>query len=378
MKDSSISMNVYAGKEHEVVATSPPSKRLLSLDFFRGVTMFFLIGPLYEVMRESESGLLASIGWQFEHRYWHGLTLYDFIEPFFMFIVGVAIPFSIGRRMEKGESRNKIFNHVLQRSAILFLLGIFIYSVDAGKPVFRLWSVLTQLSFAYLVTVLMLRTAIKWQVAVSFFFLLVTFLLYNLWTVPGFDQPYTPDHNFGSWFDLATMGLLEGDHWVAFNFLPTAAFTIWGGIAGTILRQDSDYRRKIRIFLLVGAVGVAAGFLLDPFIPMIKRIATPSVVLETGGWCFIALAFSYWLVDIRQIRKVPFFFAVVGMNPLFIYMFSQLGGTSLVSSIVKPVAYGLFFWSNETVIVYAAGLLTWLFLWYMCYWLYRHKIFFKI
>jgi predicted acyltransferase len=160
--------------------------------------------------------------------------------------------------------------------------------------------------------------------------------------------------------------------------LPTAAFTIWGGIAGTILRRDSDDAQKLKIFVLVGLIGVVTGFLLDAFIPMIKRIATPSVVLETGGWCFLALAFSYWLVDIRRIQRIPFFFAVVGMNPLFIYMFSQLGGTSLLSTIVKPVAYGLFFWSNEAVIIYATGLLTWLFLWYLCFWLYRHKIFFKI
>ena len=355
-----------------------PSKRLLSLDFFRGITMFFLIGPLYGVMRASENGLLSSIGWQFEHRYWHGLTLYDFIEPFFMFIVGVAIPFSVMSRTEKGQSWKDIFKHVLQRSGILFLLGIFIYSVDAGKPVFRLWNVLTQLSFAYLLTFLLLRTSIVVHVTVSFLLLIVSFLFYRFWPLYGFDQPYVADHNFGSWFDLQTMGVLERDHWVAFNFLPTAAFTIWGAMAGIILRRESLYQQKLKILVLVGLIGVVTGFALDPFIPMIKRIATASVVLETGGWCFIALAFSYWMVDIKKIQRIPFFFAIVGMNPLFIYMFSQLGGTSLLSDVTRPIAYGLFFWANETTIVYATGLLTWLALWYLCFWLYRHKIFFKI
>lgn len=329
-------------------------------------------------MRRSDNAFLSSIGRQFEHRYWHGLTLYDFIEPFFMFIVGVAMPFSVMSRTEKGQSWNEIFRHVLQRSAILFLLGILIYSVDAGKPVFRLWNVLTQLSFAYLVTFALMRTSVKVQVSVSFLFLLITFLLYRYWQVDGFDQPYVADHNFGSWFDLQTMGVLEGDHWVAFNFLPTAAFTIWGAIAGTILRNNSPYKQKLKIFLLAGVIGVVAGFVLDPFIPMIKRIATTSVILETGGWCFIVLAFSYWLVDIKKVQKIPFFFAIVGMNPLFIYMFSQLGGASFLSSIATPIAYGSFFWSDETAVVYATGLLTWFLLWYMCFWLYRHRIFFKV
>jgi predicted acyltransferase len=363
---------------HQNKTLNQPSKRLLSVDSFRGITMFFLIGPLYDVMRRSDNGLLASIGWQFEHRYWHGLTLYDFIEPFFMFIVGVAIPLSVMSRIEKGQPWKEILMHVLRRSAILFLLGIFIYSVGAGKPVFRLWNVLTQLSFAYLLTFALLRTAIHVQVAVSFLLLLISFFFYVFWPVEGFNHPYVADQNFGSWFDLRTMGVLESDHWVAFNFLPTAAYTIWGAIAGTILRRDSDYRQKLKIFLMAGIIGVVGGLLLDPVIPMIKRIATASVVLETGGWCFIALAFSYWLIDIRRVQKLPFFFAIVGMNPLFIYMFSQLGGTALLSDIARPLAYGLFFRTNETTIVYASGVLTWVMLWYLCFWLYRHRIFFKI
>lgn len=355
-----------------------PSKRLLSLDFFRGFTMFFLIGTVYKVMQNSDNSFVSSIGWQFEHRYWHGLTLYDFIEPFFMFIVGVAIPFSVMSRTEKGDPWKEIFKHVLQRSLILFLLGIFIYSVGAGKPVFRLWSVLTQLSFTYLLAFLLMRTPIKVQIFVSFMLLLLTDLLYRFWSVDGFNQPFVPDHNFGSWFDLQTMGVLEEDHWVAFNFVPTAAFTIWGVVAGLILRRDTPYQQKLKILIIAGVIGIVAGFLLDPIIPMIKRIATASVVIETGGWCFIALAFSYWLVDIKKIQKIPLFFAIVGMNPLFIYVFAQLGGSSFLSDIVKPVGYGLFFWTNETVMVHAVGLLTWFLLWYLCFWLYKHKIFIKI
>ena len=358
--------------------TSIRSTRLLSLDFFRGITMFFLIGTVYELMRNSGNSVLSAIGWQFEHRYWHGLTLYDFIEPFFMFIVGVAIPFSIMTRRERGDSEAKILNHVLQRAAILFVLGIFTYCVSEGRPVFRLWSVLTQLAFTYVLAFVLMRRSFKFQISVSLVLLVATELLYRFWPVEGFDQPFVPDHNFGSWFDMKTMGVLEHDHWVAFNFVPTAAFTIWGVMAGLVLRSGRTWQQKIKIMVVAGAIGVVAGFALDPLTPMIKRIATSSVVLETGGWCFLALAFSYWVIDIKKFRRIPWFFAIVGMNPLFIYLFTQVGGASFLEDLARPLGYALFFWYGPQAIEFASAAITWFFLWYICFWLYKNKIFIKV
>jgi predicted acyltransferase len=354
------------------------STRLLSLDFFRGITMFFLIGTVYELMRSSDNSVLSAIGWQFEHRYWHGLTLYDFIEPFFMFIVGVAIPFSVMSRRERGDSEANIVSHVLRRAAILFVLGIFTYCVGEGRPVFRLWSVLTQLAFTYVLAFALMRRSFKTQIAVSLGLLVATELLYRLWPVEGFNQPFTPDHNFGSWFDMKTMGVLEHDHWVSFNFLPTAAFCIWGVMAGLVLRSGRTWQQKIKIMVAAGMIGVVAGFALDPLTPMIKRIATSSVVLETGGWCFLALAFCYWVIDIRNFRRIPWFFAIVGMNPLFIYLLTQVGGTSFLEKLAAPFGYALFFWSGPPAIEFATAVITWFFLWYICFWLYKNKIFIKV
>ncbi|WEK20991.1 MAG: DUF5009 domain-containing protein [Candidatus Pedobacter colombiensis] len=355
------------------------AQRLFSLDFFRGFTMFMLVGSgLYELMRNADHSIVSEIGWQFEHRYWHGLTLWDFVEPFFMFIVGVAIPFSVMNRLEKGDSWNKVFRHVLQRSIILFFLGILIYSVSSGKPVWRLWNVLTQLSVTYVFAFLLMRKSITLQLLISLFLLLLSESLYRSWPVEGFNQPFVADHNFGSWLDLKLMGELESDHWVAFNVVPTAALTIWGVVAGLILRSNRTHRHKIRILLTAGAICVSAGFALGFFTPMIKRIGTSSIILETGGWSIIMLAFSYWLVDVMKIRKVPAFFAVVGMNSLFIYLFEQTGGASFLARIVKPFAYTCFFWLGETGVNYGTAVFTWFLLWYICYWLYKRKIFIKI
>src|SRR5688500_12647431 len=98
-----------------------PQQRLSSLDFYRGLTMFILIGGsthLYELLQNSNYSFISSLGFQLEHHPWHGLTFWDLVEPFFMFIVGVAIPFATMNRLEKNESWKNIFLHVLKRAII--------------------------------------------------------------------------------------------------------------------------------------------------------------------------------------------------------------------------------------------------------------------
>ncbi len=359
------------------------NKRLFSLDFFRGFTMFVLIGEatgLFPILvsPELKGTIVYSIGTQFHHHPWHGLRAWDLVEPFFMFIVGVALPFSVFHRMERGDSMKAITRHALRRSLTLFILGIVIYSVYAGKPVWELWNVLTQLAFTYLFAFLIMRKKLRTQLIISFGLLLLTDLLYRFWPVPGFDQPFVPDHNFGSWMDLFLMGKLESDHWVAINVLPTTAFTVWGVIAGIVLRSNRSDMQKVKTLLIAGIIGVVAGYSLDPVIPIIKKICTVSFMLVGGGWSLVALAFSYWLVDIKNVRKVPAFFAVVGMNPLFIYLFTNFGGGNFLHHIIRPFAVGLFGWTGDKGLGVVSALIVWFLFWYLCYWLYEHKLFIKI
>jgi predicted acyltransferase len=363
------------------ISPQASTQRLLSLDFFRGLTMLLLIGKssgLYHLLQTSDVGFLSFIGFQFEHHPWNGLTFWDFVEPFFMFIVGVAIPFSALKRLEKGDPWKKILMHALQRSLTLFMLGIIYYSISAGRPVWKLWNVLTQLGFTYLVAFLLMRKPIKVQVAVSFAFLFVSEMLYRFWPVEGFNQGFVPAQNFGAWFDLQIMGMTEKGYWVAFNAVPTAAFTIWGVVAGLILRSVRTPSQKLKILFIAGLVGIVVGFALNPITPIIKRIATSSYVIETGGWCLVAIAFSYWMVDLKKIQIVPKFFAIVGMNCLFIYLYDQFGGASLLIKIAKPFMFALFFWSPGVLFPYATAFAAWFLLWYMCYWLYKNKILIKI
>src|SRR5258706_15944554 len=116
--------------------------------------------------------------------------------------------------------------------------------------------------------------------------LLLTEVLYRFTNVPGFDQPFTDQHNFGNYIDLILMNKINGGGWVAINCLPTAAHTIWGAIAGKLLLSDKSEKQKLQWLVTAGAVALVLGFAMDFTItPIIKRIATSSFVLASGGWC---------------------------------------------------------------------------------------------
>jgi hypothetical protein len=190
----------------------------MSLDFFRGFTMFLLIAEstdIYDflVAPELNGTLISAIGTQFHHHPWNGLRFWDLIQPFFMFIVGVAMPFSIGRRWEQGDSWATTFRHALQRSFLLLLFGWGLYCIGPGKLTFELWNVLAQLSFTYLVAFLMMRKSSATQIVFTSGLLVITELAYRLWSVPGFNEAFVPDRNFGSYVASADGNPSRG-HWV--------------------------------------------------------------------------------------------------------------------------------------------------------------------
>lgn len=128
-------------------ASSFQSERLLSLDLFRGLTMFLLVAEgtrLWSVMlHEPIAGtFLEPFFQQFHHHPWNGLRFWDLIQPFFMFIVGVAMPFSYEKRIKQGASKNQITKHIVQRSVVLLALGVGLHCVYSRKMVWELWNVL--------------------------------------------------------------------------------------------------------------------------------------------------------------------------------------------------------------------------------------------
>jgi len=229
-----------------------------------------------------------------------------------------------------------------------------------------------------LIAFLLMRKSATVQIIVTFALLALSESLYRLWAVPGFDQPFTPGHNFGSYVDMLLMGKLSGGHWVAFNAVPTTAHTMWGVLAGQVLMSQRLPKQKIRILLIAGVIGLMVGYALDPITPIIKRICTSSFVIASGGWCLVALAFSYWLIDVRKVQKWAVFFTYVGMNPLAIYLFTNTGGSGWLHGMVKPFTMGVFSWAGELTGKIVTSLAVLSLLWYICYWLYKRRIFIKI
>ena len=356
------------------VSLSAVRDRVLSLDFFRGLTMFLLIGEstlLYEHLRHPalQGTILHALGTQLDHHPWAGLRFWDLVQPFFMFIVGVALAFSVAKREARGDSRAATTRHAFVRAALLLLIGWGLYCIEPGRITFRFQNVLAQLSVTYLVAYLVMRWRARDQILLSLGLLVLTEVLYRTFWVPGFNQPFTPDHNFGAWVDRLISGELSAGHWVSFNAIPTAAHTIWGVLAGRLLLGRAAPARKVRILALTGAGAVAAGFALTPISPMIKRICPSSFVIASGG---------FWLIDVRGVRRGTVFFNIVGMNSLFIYVFTQTGATAWLSHLVSPFAKGFLGWAGEMAAPIATSLAAWALLWSLCFWLYRRRILIKI
>jgi predicted acyltransferase len=355
----------------------------MSLDFFRGVTMFLLVGEathLYSHLGNPAlaGSLLGMIGTQLDHHPWNGLRFWDLVQPFFMFIVGVAMPFSFAKRFERGNTWAQAFKHALFRSAMLLLFGWGLYCIGPGRLTFELWNVLAQLSVTYLVAFLLMRKSTRTQIIFTFFLIALSEALYRLWPVAGFNRPFMPDQNFGSWMDYKLMGKLSEGHWVAINALPTTAHTMWGVLAGQVLKSGRPPLQKIKVLAIAGLIGVVAGYALDPVTPIIKRICTSSFVIVSGGWCLLALAFSYWLIDVKGFKRGVLFFNVVGMNSLFIYLFTNTGGSGWFHRVASPFTMGVFQWAGDLSAKIITSLIVWGMLWSLCYWLYKKRIFIKI
>lgn len=359
------------------------SERIASVDYFRGLTMFLLVGEftgLYHIITDTafNSGIIRFIATQLQHHPWHGLRFWDFIQPFFMFIVGLSLPLSVAKRTKRGDSNARIWKHVIKRSLLLMFLGWALYCIGPGKITFQFQNVLFQIGITYFIAFAILKRSSLFQILFSVGLLILMDLVYRLFPVEGFNQAFTPDHNFGAFIDMKLNGELSGGHWVSVNAIITAAHTIWGVLTARLLFSEGDRKKKVRILLIFGAACLLSGYLLDLYTPIIKRIATSSFVLVSGGYSILAMTLLYWLIDIRKVNPGLTFFNVVGMNPLFIYLFAHIGGARLVSSVFAPFTHAVFFFAEKPWIEAINAGITWLALWYICYFMYRKKVFIKI
>lgn len=362
------------------------SQRVLSLDVMRGLIMILLAAEacgLYNALAEAfPIGVGQAVVAQFFHHEWHGLRAWDLVQPGFMLMAGSSLYISTTRKFERGISWSENLQSVAWRSLKLFLFGVALHCVYSGRLVWELWNVLTQLSVATLIAYLIIRWTSTQQFLFSLGLLLITEFLYRMISVPGYDQPFVIGQNFGTYFDMLIMGKDNSGGWVAFNFIPTAAHTIWGVLAGKLLVNGQTSSAQIRKMVLAGVAGLLAGYLLDwtDITPIIKRISTSSFVLVSGGYILLFMALLRWLIDVRGYNKFAWIFVVIGMNPIFIYLFFETVGKQWFNSTVNIfVGGGLDLLGTPSTLIAIVVALTALVLqWSLCYWLYQKKIFFKL
>ncbi len=358
-------------------------KRLLSLDFMRGLIMVLLVMEstgLYDHLLEASEGTLVNgLFQQLLHHPWNGLRFWDLIQPGFMYMAGVSLAYSLHKQQLHGYTKYQTFKKVIKRCGWLFFWGVLDYAVRKDHLSFELWDVLTQLSFTTLVAYMIFNWSKTVQILLCIGLLLLTEILYRFTNISGFDQPFTDQQNFGNYVDLLLMNKINSGGWVAINCLPTAVHTIAGALTGKLLLDGNPNLKKIGIWALLC---LAIGYTLDftNVTPIIKRIATSSFTLVSLGWCLFGLMLCYWWIDIKQHRKYVQFFTIVGMNSLFIYLFFEIVGHRWFHGYINTIVTNLLSYiaTPELLSNILASLCIFCIEWYLCYFLYKKKIFFKI
>lgn len=367
-------MNVASlARVHDVAERESNPGRLLSLDAYRGLVMWLMVSRVGLGSAERHPSA-APLLQQLDHVEWEGMTLWDLVQPAFLFVVGVAIPLAVRRRLDGGASRNDVFLHVLRRALILVVLSQILYSVATKELTFQLINVLSQIALTSVLTFLILQLSFRHQVVAAVALLLGPWALFVLF--PGADGPFSRDQNVGAVIDRAILGWNYPGYYVTINFIGSTATTLFGAWAGLLLLEKRPAASTAKI--LAGAAGAAfaGGLVLQPFNPMVKRLWTTSFTLVSAGWVLLALLAFYWLAEVRRYRRLAFPFAVVGMNSIFIYCVSMLLQGGLFESLrlfTTPLRH-----LGALAPGIASAVLASAVYWYLCYWLYERKIFFRV
>lgn len=201
---------------------------------------------------------------------------------------------------------------------------------------------------------------------------LIMFLLVS--SGPGPDGPWSQAGNIGAVIDKAVLGYNYSGYYTTINFIGNAATILFGCWVGMAILGRQSHGYKLKLLAAASAAGFVLGLALQPIVPMIKRLWTPSFALYSAGWVILMLLAFYWLIEVKGYRKWAFPLVVVGMNSIFIYSLSQLLRGWILRG-VGGLTYEFGFLGPLGAI--PQNILVLCIMWYACYWLYRHKIFFR-
>ena len=319
------------------------SKRLLSLDILRGITIAGMI-------MVNNPGSWQYVYKPLGHAAWHGLTPTDLVFPFFMFIMGVSTFMSL-RKFNFEPSKQALWK-ILRRTILIFLLGLalgwfgqFVRGLSTGETILqaathfdtiRILGVLQRLALAYgfaaLFALLVKERNMVWLIAT----LLVGYFLLLLFgngleksenniisivdrAIMGVKHMYKDVDDAGNRIALDPEGLL--------STIPSIAHVLIGFLFGKLIVETKDNHNRVEKTLIWGTLLAFAGLLLQYGCPINKKIWSPTFVLTTCGFAAQLLGILIWIIDINGKRRWSGFFHAFGVNPLMVYVFAGVFAT---------------------------------------------------
>ena len=323
---------IAASAEHPSLDAEPQPgpERLRSLDVFRGLTIAAMI-------LVNDAGDWDKTYWPLLHAEWHGWTPTDLVFPFFLFALGVAIPYAFaGRLARSGGDRAPLHRQLVRRTLLLFALGLFLnwfpfFTVD--WPEARIPGVLQRIAVVYFFA------ALAWlHLSPRARALLLAALLAGYWLamvlvpVPGHGAgDLSPDGNLAAFIDHAILGAHTwrkapgpGDPEGILSTVPAIATALAGLFAGDWLRSSRTPREKLKGLLLGGGAATVAGLALAPWFPINKNLWTSTYVVFTAGTALLLQAAAYYVIDIKNRKAWARPFTVFGTNAIFAFFGSTL------------------------------------------------------
>jgi predicted acyltransferase len=315
------------------------STRFTALDVFRGMTICFMI-----IVNTPGNGDTTFS--PLHHAQWHGFTPTDLVFPSFLFAVGNAMSFVMPKWAALPQSA--VLFKILKRTFIIFLLGYLMYWFpfmqrdDAGNITSfpfaetRIFGVLQRIALCYgLASLIVYYCKPKTAVILSVLFLFAYWII--LYAFGDAANPLGMQNNAGSILDRWLLGekhLYHGEG-VAFDpegllsTLPAIVNVIAGYIAGKYIQQKGNTYEGLTTLLLGGAVLVFLAYCWGLNFPINKKLWTSTFVLHTVGLDCIIIAAIIYIINFKNKTKWTYFFEVMGRNPLFIYLLSELGAILL-------------------------------------------------
>ncbi len=302
------------------------SHRLNSLDAFRGLTILGMIIV-------NNPGDWFSIYPPLQHAEWIGCTPTDLVFPFFLFIMGFSLYLSTTRRKQKGATNFELFAHLAKRSGIIFLIGLILNAFPFNNLAeLRIPGVLQRIAIVnFACGILLIYSKRHTRLFLASLILLGYWILLEYIPSPLSLFP-TIDYetNWVAWIDQSILGkhtwalmpLMDPEG--ILSTFPAIASGILGIEMAFLFSKATGSNEKTITLFFIGFILTAAGLAWSPLFPMVKKLWTSSYVLYTTGLASMTLGLLYRIIDHEGKKKYFNLLIAFGLNPLALYVGSEL------------------------------------------------------